>query len=365
MASLASAACSGSVSPDPGASTAPSSEPGDRDLVAAARKEGSLTTIALPRGWCNYGAIIDTFKSTYGLEVAELDPNAISADQIEVLRDGDPDAGGQAPDVVDLGLTYGPQAREEGLVSPYKVAGWESIPGEARDADGHWWGGYYGVIAFEVNTQEVADVPRDWADLLRPEHKGLVSLAGDPHTSSQAVAAVYAAALANGGSLDDVGPGLDYFRRLSEAGNLAPKVGTSDTVVSGRTPIVIRWTYHGLADRARALEKKGPEIVVVVPSAGRLAVPYVQAISATAPHPSAARLWEEYLLADIGQELFLEGGCHPIRLDDMLVRGVVSRASPDGWPATEGASFPTASQLDAATTTIADGWDEIVGLTIR
>jgi len=365
VVSLASAACSTGVSTAPEASAVPSGDPGGRDLVAAARTEGSLTTIALARGWCGYGAIVDGFKSTYGLDVTELDPNAISADQIEVLRDGEGRSGPQAPDVVDLGLTYGPQAREEGLVAPFKVAGWDSIPVGARDADGHWWGGYYGVIAFEVNTKEVADVPRDWADLLGPEYQGKISLAGDPHTSSQAVAAIYAASLANGGSLDEVGPGLDFFRRLSETGNLAKRAGTSQTVVSGDTPIVIRWTYHGLTDRAWALARKRPEIAVIVPASGRLAVPYVQAISASAPHPNAARLWEEYLLADVGQSLLLEGGCHPIRFDNMVARGVLPQETLEGLPSTDGASFPTAAQLEAATAAIGAGWDEIVGLTIR
>ncbi len=333
--------------------------------MAAARKEGSLTTIALPRGWCGYGDIIDAFKTTYGLQVTELDPNAISADQMEVLRDGDAGAGPQSADVVDLGLTYGPQAREEDLIAPYRVAGWEAIPDEAKDIDGHWWGDYYGVMAFEVNTSKVKDVPSTWADLLDPKYAGQISLAGDPHTSSQAVAAVYAASLANGGSLDDVAPGLDYFRRLAATGNLSTKTGTSATVTSGRTPIVIRWTYYGLGDRAHAAAAKTPEIAVVVPTTGRLAVPYVQAINAAAAHPQAARLWEEYLLADVGQMAFLKAGCHPIRFDDLVSSGAISEATLADVPAADGSLFPTAAQLETATAAIEGGWDEAVGVTIR
>ena len=45
-------------------------------LVAAAKKEGQLTVIALPHDWCNYGGMIDGFKAKYGLTVNELSPDA-------------------------------------------------------------------------------------------------------------------------------------------------------------------------------------------------------------------------------------------------------------------------------------------------
>jgi putative spermidine/putrescine transport system substrate-binding protein len=357
-------ACTTSQPSEQGRTGDPTNDPSVGSLIAEARAEGALTTIALSRTWCGYGAIIDAFKDTYGIEVTELDPNAISTDEIEVLRTAGPDGSAQSPDVVDLGLLYGPQVRDEGLTAPYRVAGWESIPDSAKDPDGYWWGAYYGVIAFEVNADEVATLPRDWDDLLRPEYEGLVSLAGDPHDSSQAVAAVYAAALASGGGLEDASPGLDLFRRLSEAGTLSTRIATSRTMTTGRTPIAIRWTYLALADRATAAAAGGPDIVVVVPTTGRLAVPFVQAISASAPHPNAARLWQEYLLADEGQAGLLAGGCHPIRLEDMRERGVIAPDALSSVPDAAGAVFPTATQLGAATSAVESGWDEIVGLAI-
>ena len=45
-------------------------------LVAAAKEEGQLTVIALPHDWCGYGALIDGFKTKYGLKVNELNPDA-------------------------------------------------------------------------------------------------------------------------------------------------------------------------------------------------------------------------------------------------------------------------------------------------
>jgi putative spermidine/putrescine transport system substrate-binding protein len=340
-------------------------EPVPESLVADAKAEGALRTIGLPRTWCGYGTLIDAFAAKHGLTVTELDPNAVSADQVEVLRTAEP-TGPQFPDTVDLGLLYGPEVRDEDLTAPYTVTTWDTIPEEARDPDGHWWGGYYGVVTFEVLADKVAEVPADWNDLLKPAYEGQISLAGDPRDSGQAVAAVVAAALASGGSLDDVGPGLAWFRELAEAGNLATRMGTSRSVETARTPIVLRWSYLAVADRtAAAKDKKDPDVTVVVPRSGRLAVPFVQAVAKEAPHPAAARLWQEYLLSDEGQAAMPAGGCHPIRLADLRGRGVIASEALDSLPDAAGAVFPTAVQLRTATTAIEEGWETMVGKTIR
>ena len=169
------------------------------------------------------------------------------------------------------------------------------------------------MLSFEVNTAVVTNVPQDWADLLKPEYKGQVALAGDPRTSSQAIQAVHAAALANGGSLDNAQPGLDFFKQLNDAGNFMPVIATSATIAAGETPISIRWTYNALANRDATAASGGPAIEVVVPKSVRFAGVYVRAISAYAPHPNAAKLWKEFLFSDEGQNLWLKGYCDPIR----------------------------------------------------
>ena len=140
------------------------------DLVAAAKKEGQLTTIALPHDWCGYGEVIESFKAKYGLKVNELNPDAGSGDEIEAIKANKGNTGPQAPDVIDVGLSFGPSAKAEGLIQPYKVATWDSIPDSAKDAEGYWYGDYYGVLAFEVNTDIVKKLPQDWADLLKPDY---------------------------------------------------------------------------------------------------------------------------------------------------------------------------------------------------
>ena len=152
----------------------------DPALIAAAKAEGTLTTIALPHDWCNYGGTIDAFKTKYGIQVNELAPDGTSADELEAVKANKGSNGPQAPDVLDIGFAFGPQAQADGLLMPYKVSTWNSIPAATKDPDGYWYGDYYGVIAFLINTDVQPLVPQDWSDLLKSDYKNQVALSGDP-----------------------------------------------------------------------------------------------------------------------------------------------------------------------------------------
>ncbi len=353
-----------SVAPSEEPSAAPSEDP-MAALVAAAKAEGTLTTIALPHDWCNYGGVINGFKAKYAISVNELDPNAGSGDEIEAIKANKDNPGPQAPDVIDVGLAFGPSAKDEGLIVPYKVATWDTIPDSAKDADGYWYGDYYGVLSFEVNTAAVPNVPADWSDLLKPEYASQVALPGDPLSSNQAIQTVFAASLANGGSLDDASKGLDFFKQLNDAGNFVPVIAKPGTIASGETPITVRWTYNALSNRDASAASGGPEIAVVVPASGRFAGVYVQAISAYAPHPNAAKLWMEWLYSDEGQNLWLNGYCHPIRYPDLLARNAIPADALAKLPDVEGAVFPTLDQLGAAKTLITTEWPNVVGAVVQ
>jgi putative spermidine/putrescine transport system substrate-binding protein len=329
-------------------------------LVAAAKQEGTLSTIALPHDWLNYGEMIDGFKKKYGLQVNELDPNAGSGDEVQAIKANKDNKGPQAPDVIDVGFSFGPSSKTDGLLQPYKVSTWDTIPNDVKDPDGQWYGDYYGVLSFAVNKDAVKNVPQDWSDLLKPDYKGQIALAGDPRTSNQAILSVYAAALANGGSLDNAKPGLDFFAKLNEAGNLVPVIGKQSTLV-GESPILITWDYLALGYRDTL--KDNPAIEVVVPKSGVLAGVYVQAISAFAPHPNAAKLWMEYLYSDEGQLVWLKGYGHPIRYNDLAKNNKIPSDLAAKLPPAElyaSAAFPKIEQQDAAKKVITEGWDSIV-----
>ncbi len=337
-------------------------------LVAAAKAEGSLTVIALPHDWCNYGGALEGFKAKYGLSVTELNPDAGSGDELEAIRANKDSGGPQAPDVIDVGVAFGPQSKDEGLITAYKVATWDTIqdvPG-AKDPDGFFYPDYGGVLVFQVNTDLVTNVPADWADLLKPEYKGQVGLSGDPRSSNQAAQTVYAAALANGGSLDNIQPGLDYFKQLNDAGNLLPVIVTSGLFAKGEAPISFFWNYLSLAQKETLAGN--PPVEIVYPKSGAWGGWYIQAISAYAPHPAAARLWQEYLYSDEGQQAWMKGYCVPARLADLRSRNAAPQDLLDRMPPAgviENAVIPSVAQLDAARAAIKDQWDKAVGLDIQ
>ncbi|MFL5672274.1 MAG: ABC transporter substrate-binding protein [Chloroflexota bacterium] len=361
----ASAAAPSAAAPSAaGSGAAPSAAAGNMDaLVAAAKAEGGLTTIALPRDWCNYGALIDGFTAKYGIPINGLNPGGGSKDELEAIKANKTNPGPQAPDVVDVGLSYGPQGVTEDLYQPYKVSTWDSIPENAKEASGLWYGDYYGVLAFEVNSKVVTNVPKDWADLLKPEYKNMVALAGDPTASNQATSGVWASGFSEGGGPDNAEPGLQFFKKLNDAKNFVPVIGNATTVASGETPIRIAWTYNALADKDSL--KGNPPVEVVVPTTGRFGGMYVQAISKYAPHPNAAKLWMEYLYSDEGQNAWLKGYCVPIRHEDMKAKGTVDQAAEAKLPDTTGVVLPTLDQITKATDVIVKGWPTTVGVTVK
>jgi putative spermidine/putrescine transport system substrate-binding protein len=358
-----SAAAASAAAPSAAAASGATASGADlTKLIADAKAEGTLSTIALPHDWCNYGQIIDAFKAKYGLAVNELNPDAGSGDEIEAVKANKDNPGPQAPDVVDVGITYGDPAKTDKLIQPYKVSTWDTIDPKLKDPDGYWYGDYYSILTFEVNKSAVPNTPQDWSDLLKPEYKNQVALAGDPRASSQAYNAVYAAALANGGSLDDAQPGLDFFKKLNDAGNFVPTIAKPGTIDTGATPVAIRWAYNALAHKDQAAGN--PEIDVVVPKAGRFLGVYVQAISAYAPHPNAAKLWMEYLYSDEGQAGWLKGYCHTTRLEDLKARSVSSDLIAK-LPDIAGAVYPNSDQAAKAKTLITTKWDSVVGADVK
>jgi putative spermidine/putrescine transport system substrate-binding protein len=317
-------------------------------LVAAAKKEGQLSVIALPHDWCGYGGIIDGFKAKYGLTINELNPDAGSGDEVEAIKAN--------------------KGKADALIVPYKVSTWATIPDSAKDADGSWYGDYYGVLAFEVNADIVKKPPTDWPDLLGDDYKNSVAFAGDPRTSNQAIQAVYAAGLsvAKGDASKAAEDGLKYFAEMNKSGNFVPTIGKAASLAQGATPVVIRWDYNALADRDTL--KGNPEVTVVVPKTGVVAGVYVQAISAYAPHPNAAKLWMEYLYSDEGQIGFLKGYCHPIRFQSLVDDKKIDPAMMAKLPpaaAYKSAVFPTLAEQNAAKPIITKQWDSVVGSNVK
>jgi putative spermidine/putrescine transport system substrate-binding protein len=332
---------------------------GMKALVAAAKKEGMLNDIALPDDWANYGGMIAAFKKKYGIDFARTNPNGSSAqeNQAIVSLKGDP----RGPDCVDVGPSFAVAGAAAGLYSKYFVSTYKTIPRGMKDTRGFWTGDYWGAVSIGYNGNVVQNAPRSFADLTKSEYRNKVAINGSPLTSNSAVAVVLAASIANGGSLNNVGPGIDYFAKLKSSGNYIPVGTTPQTVASGQTPISLDWDYNNFAYVA---EFPAAKWKVAVPSDGVYGGYYCQAVSAFAPHPYAARLWQEFLYSDQGQILWLKGFAHPARFTDLAGRKVIPKALLSALPSAaiyNKVKFASLGQISKAAAQIKAEWPSKVG----
>jgi putative spermidine/putrescine transport system substrate-binding protein len=330
-----------------------------KEMVAEAKKEGRLNTIALPPDWANYGEIMRTFTRKYGIPITNANPDGSSAQENEAVRSLKGDS--RAPDVLDVSPTFAIAGANEGLYAKYFNTKINRVPRAMKDGRGFWVADYWGVVSIGVNSAVVSTLPRSWADLKKSEYRNKVALNGSPLSSGSAVAGVFSAALANGGSLSNIQPGIDYFAELKRLGNFIPVQATPQTIASGQTPVTIDWDYLNLG---YGKEFPSAKIRTVIPSDGVYGSYYCQAINATGPHPWAARLWQEFLYSDQGQLLWLKGYSHPALFTDLVRRKVVPKNLLNALPnpaAYAKVRFASPGQVTRARELINAQWPSKVG----
>ncbi|TFD68793.1 ABC transporter substrate-binding protein [Cryobacterium ruanii] len=320
-------------------------------LEEAAIAEGALNVIALPRDWANYGAILDLFAEKYPeITITEASPDGSSAEEIQAadnLKGQD-----TAPDVFDLGLAVALASTDR--FAPYQVSTWSDIPDALKEASGLYVGDYGGYLSVGYDPDAVPE-PKELSDLLGADYKGKVAVNGDPTQAGAAFAAVGLAAVQSGGTADDFQPGIDFFSKLNAAGNFLKVDPTTATVASGETPVVFDWDYLNVGYGAQ-LEGQRNWKVVVFDGTGYAGY-YNQAISKDAPHPAAARLWQEFLYGDEAQNLWLAGGARPARAEAMAAAGTIETELFDALPqAPSDTVVPTEDQSTAAATLLGEKW---------
>ncbi|WP_024356106.1 ABC transporter substrate-binding protein [Leucobacter chironomi] len=318
-------------------------------LVAAAQAEGELNVIALPEDWANYGAIIAGFEEEYGITVNSASPDASSAEEIQAAEN----LKGQdtAPDVFDLGAAVALENTDK--FAPYKVETWDDIPDENKHPEGLWVNNYSGVMSIGYDSDKLPE-PTSLDDLLSDDYRGAVALNGDPTQAGAAFAAVGWIAALNGGGVDDFGPGIDFVGQLRGAGNFLTLDPTPATIASGETPAVFDWSFNNVAAAADKPSWK----TTVIPGAAYVSF-YNEAINADAPHPAAARLWQEWIFSDEAQALFLEGNAVPVRVDALKASGAADEGLIEAATfGTEGDDWisPDQAQTEAANAVLAERW---------
>lgn len=354
---LALAACSSGSSGSSSSSgtnwattTSAASGGGMDALVAAAKKEGTLNVIALPPDWANYGAIISAFTAKYGIKVNSANPNGSSQEEVDAVKQQAGTAA--APDVLDIGMSVA--LANTALFAPYQVATWADIPAAQKEPTGLWFQDYGGYMAIGYDSAKFGTIT-SINDLMGSKFKNAVALNGNPTQANAALNGVMMANLAVGGTLDDISKGVDFFHQLKQAGNFVPVQATTATVKAGTTPVVFDWDYLNATHGADV-----PSWKLYIPDNAVLGGYYVQAITKQAPHPAAARLWEEFLYsqdAQGGQNLWLQGGARPVEMAAMTANKSIDAAAAAKLPAVSGSPvFMSSDQATAASQYLAKNW---------
>ncbi|HEV3267400.1 MAG TPA: ABC transporter substrate-binding protein [Acidimicrobiales bacterium] len=327
-------------------------------LVKAAQAEKTLNVVALPNNWANYGTIMSDFTVKYGIKVNSVNPAGTSAQEIAAIKRGK--GRGDGPDVIDVSTKYAITAKKRGLLTRFRVTTWKEIPAQLKDPKGYWFDDYGGYVAIGCDTTVLSVCPTSFKSLLAATATSgyKIGINNSPLTSNGALAAVQAASVANGGTLNDVAPGVTYFAALKKNGTFVNTIADATTAQNGTTNVIIWWDDLQVS----GITQNGWK--VVIPSDAVVGEFNSQAISRFAPHPAAARLWEEYLYSMAGQNLFLKGGVRPSELAFMQAHGTADKASLatlPKLPATSKPLFPTTAQIARASTIIDRTWSSKVG----
>ena len=355
-------------------------------LVKAAKAEGKLNLITLPRDWANYGEAIDLFTKAFGIKISDDNPDGSSAYEIQTIKTA---PASKQPDAVDIGATHTVEAVDtqgRSIFKPYKVATWADIPSAWKESNGFWYGDYQGTISIAYDAS-VTPAPTKIADLTNPAYKGMVALGGDPSGATEAFMSVFAASIANGGSVNDIKPGIEFFRKLKQSGNFVTVAATGVNLAAGAYKISLSWSFNG-PGAIKSAAAIGKTIKYVTPSDVVFkGSPYIQAINAKAPHCAAARLWEEFLFSENkgklakaittadtklpgsklfnlimgGQNIWNLGAAHPITEAAMIKRKTLVRA-PAGFEIPKGAKpvSPTLDQQVPQQVILKDMWPSVI-----
>jgi putative spermidine/putrescine transport system substrate-binding protein len=363
------------------ASTAPnlSAFGGMAKLIKAAQKEGTLNLIATPR---DYGDAMDIMTNVFGIKISSDNPDGSSAQEIEAIKTTKNMT--KMPDVVDIGLSH--VAEAGGLFANYKVRNWIDIPKAWKDPSGNWYGAYTGSIAMCYDAS-VTPAPTSIASLDNLAYKNMFAIQGDPTAAQQALISVFAVAVAKGGSAKNIQAGIDFFHKLKAKGIFVPVVANATSFASGSFKINLGWDYNASGFIAQAASI-GKTVKCVYPSDANVAgTPYVLAINKTAPHPAAARLWEELMFSEVngklagdftsadkalsldkqfamamgGQNTYVMGGATPITNVQMTRKGTkTAPAKAVSVPAKLPKSIlPTLAQQSVASTLLKSAWPGI------
>ncbi len=262
-----------------------------------------------PPEWADWASQLRAIKEALGITVPHDNKNSGQTLSQLIAEKARPVA-----DIAYFGVTFGIQAKKEGVLAPYKPTHWDEIPAGLKDAEGHWFTIHSGTLGLFVNADALAGkpVPKSWKDLLKPEYKGMMGYL-DPTSAAVGYMGAIAVNQALGGTLDNFTPGIGFFKELQKNSPIVPKQTSYARVLSGEIPILFDYDFNAY----RAKYKDKANAVFVIPAEGTLVVPYVMGLIKNDPNPAAAKKVLDHLMSDTGQAVWANAFLRPVRSSAM------------------------------------------------
>lgn len=278
---------------------------------AAAPQDASAQARAIcyncPPEWADWGSQLKAIQARLGIQVPPDNKNSGQAIAALIAEKNNPVA-----DVTYLGGIAADPAKDAGILSAYKPKGWEKIPADLKDPDGYWFTIHSGTLGFFVNKTALRGkpVPQSWADLLKPDYKGMVGYL-DPTSAAVGQLGVMAVNLALGGSYDNLDKAIDFYKKLAKNDPIVPKQTSYARVISGEIPILLDYDFN--AYRGQYTDKA--PVQFVIPKEGSVVFPYVMALTNKGPNPDNGKKVLDFTLSDESQTMWGNAYLRPVFAD--------------------------------------------------
>jgi len=273
--------------------------------IASAAAAQTAICYNCPPEWADWASQLKSIKAKTGITVPPDNKNSGQTLAQLVAEKASPVA-----DIAYFGVTFGIQAKKEGVVANYKPAHWNDIPAGLKDPEGAWFTIHSGTLGLMVNVDALRGkpVPKSWKDLLNPQYKGLVGYL-DPASAFVGYVGAVAVNQAMGGNLDNFDRAIKYVAELQKNQPIVPKQTSYARVLSGEIPILFDYDFN--AYRARYKDKAN--VAFVIPAEGTVIVPYVMSLVAKGPRPNEGKKVLDHLMSDEGQAIWANAYLRPVR----------------------------------------------------